>query len=498
MLSIFVKNEGRINFLQKCLHFQTKRSFTEKNISNRIVQKKKDSSFIIPNKLKNGFESIKNSLASWKNDEINDDSVPWINEPPIISQYCDIVIIGGGVMGSSIAYWLKKRIYNDSRIIVIEKDPTYTKASTVLSVGGLRQQFSLEENIEMSLFGAEFIRNINDYLGVEGQPLIEPYFHPYGYLMLASENGAKILSENSKLQNFLGAKNILLSSTKLKDMFPWLSTGDIALGCLGLEKEGWFDPWSLLCAFKKKALVLGVEYAYAEAKGFMYKENFCNYEDHLDKLIIKTPEGETRTIKFSIAIVAAGASSGEIAKMAKIGTENGIRSLSLPVEPRKRYVYCFHCPDGPSLNTPLTIDYTGTYFRREGLAGTYICGRSPLESEEPSVQDLTVDDDYFNEIIWPTLAQRVKSFAKLKLISSWAGYYEFNTFDQNGIIGSHPYYKNLFFATGFSGHGIQQAPAVGRAISELIIDGEFMTIDLSHLGFDRIIYEKPRFETNII
>ena len=494
MLRILVRNKARIN-PGKCIFVQTERTYSEKGISKRVVQKGNGLNLSLDN-VKNNLESIKNILLPYKDD---DELMPWIDRTPEVPPHADVVIIGGGVIGSSIAYWLKKRVFKDMKVVVVERDPTYTKASTVLSAGGLRQQFSLEENIEMSLFGAEFIRNINDYLGIDGQPPIDPYFHPYGYLMLGTEKGAEQLIQNSRLQNFLGAKNVLLTPSKLELMFPWLNVNDISLGCLGLEKEGWFDPWSLLCAFKKKALVLGAEYVYAEAKGFTYKKN-VNSAPHarLNELVVETPEGETKTIKFALGVVAAGPFSGDVASLVKLDTPEGVQGIFLPVEPRKRYVYCFHCPEGPGLNTPLTIDYTGTYFRREGLAGTYICGRSPPESEEPPTTDLSVDHEYFNEKIWPELANRVKSFDKLKVKSAWAGYYEYNTFDQNGIIGIHPYHRNLFFATGFSGHGIQQAPAVGRAISELIVDGKYVTIDLTSLGYQRILSDKPVFEANIV
>ncbi|XP_012149508.1 FAD-dependent oxidoreductase domain-containing protein 1 isoform X4 [Megachile rotundata] len=488
MLRCFIKYKKQINSSQKCVCFQMKRTFAKKG---------QDKTSLTLKDLKNNVVSIKEALLPKMKDD-DEDLIRWMGRPPIIPQQCDVVIIGGGAMGSSIAYWLKKRVFKDLKVIVIERDPTYTKASTVLSCGGLRQQFSLTENIEMSLFGAEFIRNINDYLGVGENTLIDPYFQPNGYLMLASKEGAEVLSQNSKLQNFLGAKNILLTAQKLKDMFSWLNTEDIELGCLGLEKEGWFDPWAFLSAIKKKAMVLGAEYITAEAQGFAYKNNIEQNFDLLDALIVKTPEGETHKIKFSSAVVAAGAFSGNVAKMAKLGAANDIRRISLPVEPRKRYVYCFHCLDGPSINTPITIDYTGTYFRREGLGGNYICGRSPCESDEPPVDDLSVDDNFFDEHVWPMLARRVTAFESLKLKSSWAGYYEYNTFDQNGIIGKHPYYSNLYFATGFSGHGIQQSPAVGRAISELILDGKYQTIDLTNLGFERLISGKLMSETNIV
>ncbi|XP_076298961.1 FAD-dependent oxidoreductase domain-containing protein 1 [Lasioglossum baleicum] len=490
MLLTILKHKGRISFLQNCAFLQN-RTFADKRIVKQDGQKKKKSNEITLKNFKSHLQTIKNAITPW---DLNDNVVPWSDRPPEISKHCDVVVIGGGVIGSSVAFWLKKRFHKHLKVVVVEKDPMYTKASTVLSAGGLRQQFSLQENIEMSLFGAEFLRNINHYLSIDGEP-IDSYFHPYGYLMLASEKGAETLSNNSKLQNFLGANNVLMTPSKLKDMFPWISTEDVALGCLGLDKEGWFDPWSLLCALKKKAMYLGVEYVHAEAKGFMYK-NLT--DDKLDKLIIMTPEGEERTLTFAISVLAAGAASGEVAKLAKVGAADGMLSMQLPVEPRKRYVYCFHCPEGPGINTPLTIDYTGTYFRREGLAGTYICGRSPEESEEPPVTDLSVDYNYFDEKVWPVLAHRVPAFEKLKLKSCWAGYYEYNTFDQNGIIGSHPYHRNLIFATGFSGHGIQQAPAVGRAVSELIIDGTYTTIDLSKLNFNRIIDNLPVREANIV
>nr|XP_033337638.1 FAD-dependent oxidoreductase domain-containing protein 1 [Megalopta genalis] len=499
MLSTVFKYEKRINFLQKCVFVQN-RTYVEKRIIIKNDQKKKNSQLNKLKEFKNSLETLTNAILPW---DPKDDVVPWSDRPPIVPLTCDVIVIGGGIIGSSAAYWLKRRCFRDLKVLVIEKDPWYSTASTVLSVGGLRQQFSLQENIEMSLFGAEFLRNVNSYLGIDGEPNVDTSFHPFGYLMLSSEKGADTLMNNSKLQNFLGANNILMSPTKLKDMFPWIDIEGVALGCLGLEKEGWFDPWSLLCAFKRKAIYQGVQYVCAEAMGFEYKEE-CDKsvtDKKLDKLNIRTREGETYSISFALAVIAAGAASGNIAKMADVGVaENRGKLLNtpLPVEPRKRYVYCFHCPDGPGLNTPLTIDYTGTYFRREGLAGNYICGRSPEESEEPPATDLNVDYDYFEEKIWPVLASRVPTFEKLKLKSCWAGYYEYNTFDQNGIIGLHPYHRNLLFATGFSGHGIQQAPAVGRAVSELILDNKFTTIDLSKLSFERIIENLPVREVNIV
>ncbi|XP_015604103.1 FAD-dependent oxidoreductase domain-containing protein 1 [Cephus cinctus] len=453
--------------------------------------------------LKQDVKSFKDILSFWQ-DEKPEDTMARYKKLKEFPNHVDIVIIGGGAIGSSIAYWLKSTAQKGLQVAVVEKDPTYSKASSVLSVGGLRQQFSLEENIQMSLFGSEFLRNINDYLGVEGFADVDVQFQPHGYLFLASEAGAETLQTNSKLQNSLGARNVILSPQMLRDKFPWINTEGIALGCLGLEKEGWFDPWSLLFGFKRKALSLGVDYIDGEAVDFIFVNKTQVVSDDPffstpQELVVRLPNGTMNTISFSIAIIAAGAFSNNIARKANIGTGKGLLSVPLPVEPRKRYVYCFHSPDGPGLNTPLTIDPSDTYFRREGLGGCYICGRSPeFAEEEPSIDNLDVDHKFFEEKIWPILAQRVKSFENLKVVSSWAGYYEFNTFDENGIIGMHPRHNNICFATGFSGHGIQQAPAVGRAIMELIVYSEFRTINLSKMGFDRFINIEPIRETNIV
>jgi len=214
---------------------------------------------------------------------------------------------------------------------------------------------------------------------------------------------------------------------------------------------------------------------------------------------LKLPSGEINSMKFAYCIIAAGGDSGHVANLAKIGSGSGMLSIPLPVEKRKRYVYCFDCQgDGPGINTPLTIDYTGTYFRREGFGGTYVGGLSPNPNEEPPVDNLDVDYKYFDERVWPNLANRVPAFNSIKVRNAWGGYYDYNCFDENGIIGPHPYYHNLYLATGFSGHGIQQAPAVGRAVAELILDGDFQTIDLTRFGFDRLIVDKPMFEAGIV
>lgn len=381
----------------------------------------------------------------------------------MFQSHCDVLIIGGGGIGSSIAHWLKKKAHDGLSVVVVEKDPTYKEASTPLSVGGLRQQFSLVENIQMSLYGADFIRNIKEHLGDD----VDVNFMPHGYLMLANESNAELLKRNSRLQNELGARNEILGAKRLKEKFPWLNTDGIELGCHGLEKEGWFDPWLMLYYLKRKAIQNGAHFLNAEVTGFEFQlqEDMLTegveqgtYEK-IDRVEVKMPDGSTEKIKFAICIIAAGANSGEIAKLARIGTAPGMLAIPLPIEPRKRYVYSFACdekvPGGAAtLNTPLVIDPSGVYFRREGLSGCYIGGRSPESVEkEPPTDNLDVDYEYFDTDVWPHLAHRVPKFEAIKVKSGWAGYYEYNTFDENGIVGPHPYYHNLYIASGFSGHG---------------------------------------------
>ncbi|XP_018319397.1 FAD-dependent oxidoreductase domain-containing protein 1 [Agrilus planipennis] len=446
------------------------------------------------------FKILRNDLQlNWR----NKDEKKLLSPMNVIPQYTDIAIIGGGAVGSSIAYWLKEKTGRGLEVVVVEKDLTYRQNSTVLSVGGLRQQFSLPENIQMSLFGAEFLRTLKNRFG----PDADVYFQPYGYLMLASEGNAQQLLDNSKMQKEFGAINVVLGKDALKERFPWLNVTDVEAGCLGLEKEGWFDPWSLLQLLRQGAANKGAYYVGGEVTEFSFTDQRDVLVDGvtqgtyqgIDELIFKLPSGEERSLKFAMCVLAAGAESGEVAKLCNIGTSRGILSIPLPVEKRKRYVYQYDCQvNPPILNTPMVIDYSGAYFRREGLGGRFIGGLSPLPEEEPNTNNLDVDYNFFDEKVWPLLANRVPAFNSIKVKSAWSGFYDYNTFDENGIIGPHPLFHNLFIATGFSGHGIQQAPAVGRAVAELILDGDFRTIDLTRLGFDRLIVDKPMYEVCII
>ncbi|XP_055212327.1 FAD-dependent oxidoreductase domain-containing protein 1 isoform X4 [Gorilla gorilla gorilla] len=391
-------------------------------------------------------------------------------------EHSDVVIVGGGVLGLSVAYWLKKLESRRGaiRVLVVERDHTYSQASTGLSVGGICQQFSLPENIQLSLFSASFLRNINEYLAVVDAPPLDLQFNPSGYLLLASEKDAAAMESNVKVQRQEGAKVSLMSPDQLRNKFPWINTEGVALASYGFLSSS-----QRMLTTDDKAVVL---------------KRIHEVHVKMDRSL------EYQPVECAIVINAAGAWSSQIAALAGIGEgpPGTLQGTKLPVEPRKRYVYVWHCPQGPGLETPLVADTSGAYFRREGLGSNYLGGRSPTEQEEPDPANLEVDHDFFQDKVWPHLALRVPAFETLKVQSAWAGYYDYNTFDQNGVVGPHPLVVNMYFATGFSGHGLQQAPGVGRAVAEMVLKGRFQTINLSPFLFTRFYLGEKIQENNII
>ncbi|NWR97382.1 FXRD1 protein, partial [Motacilla alba] len=411
---------------------------------------------------------------------------------------------GGGVVGWSVAYWLKVlegRRRHGMRVLVVERDPMYSRASTVLSAGGIRQQFSLRENIQMSRFSAGFLRNINNYLGVPNEPPIDIQFRPGGYLFLAAPQNAAALEATVQSQRDEGAQVTLLSPTQLKEKFPWMNTEDVAVASYGLEDEGWFDPWTLLNAFRRKATSLGVQSCSGEVRAFVTSTNYMTPSvppsARIKYVHVHMPDSlEYQPVACAIVVNAAGAWAGKLLEAE--GLPRGLCRPPLPIQPRKRYVFTWHCPSGPGLSCPFLIDTSGAYFRPDGAAGNYLGGMSPPEEEEPDPSDLSVDHDYFQQQIWPRLARRVPAFESLRVRGSWAGYYDYNTFDQNGVLGPHPRLENLFAAAGFSGHGLQHAPAAGRAVAELVLKGRYETLDLRRLGWDRLVDGEPLREHGVV
>jgi FAD-dependent oxidoreductase domain-containing protein 1 len=377
----------------------------------------------------------------------------------------DVAIIGGGVMGSSIAWHLSQDPGFDGKISVIERDPTYTRASSALSASSIRQQFSTPLNIHLSRYGIGFLRRAKELLDVD-LGLKEP-----GYLFLASPAGEAVLRANHVIQEGEGCAVELLDPVALARRFPAIATDGIALASHGVANEGWFDGPALMQAFRRKARERGVDYVHDEVVGLA---------PHTATL------RSGRAIEARTIVIAAGPWSGEVAAMA---------GITLPVEPRRRSVFVFDCREPPP-PLPLTIDPSGVWVRPEGRL--WIGGTTPAAGNDPPGAPLEVQHQEWEEMVWPALGRRVPAFEAAKVVNAWAGYYEYNTFDQNGIVGRHPEIDSIVFATGFSGHGIQQSPAVGRAVAELIAHGDYRTLNLSPFGYERISAGRPIRELNVV
>jgi FAD-dependent oxidoreductase domain-containing protein 1 len=389
----------------------------------------------------------------------------------------EVVIVGGAIVGSATAMFLARRADFRGRVLVIERDPTYRTSSTALSAASIRLQFSTPLNIEISRFGIEVITHLDEWLGVRGQPTPEVGFVEGGYLFLATAAGLPTLEANHAVQRERDVPVALLDPAELRRRFPWLNTEDLAGGSLGLRSEGWFDAYALLQAFRARARSLGVEYRAGEV------------------VAVERDGGRARSVRLADGALieldwlvnAAGPRAADVAAMA---------GVELPVHPRKRCVYHFDCRT-PVASAPLTIDPGGTYFRPEGPA--FIGGSSPGATErDPDTLDLEVDRGRFEEVVWPALAHRVPAFEAIRLLDAWAGHYAVHPLDHNAIIGPHPEVSNLLFANGFSGHGLQQAPAVGRGLAEWIATGGWETLDLTPLGYRRVLSGEPIRELNVV
>lgn len=396
----------------------------------------------------------------------------------------DVVIVGGAVIGSSVAYYLTANPDFTGSVLVVERDPTYATASTSLSSSSIRTQFSNAINVQISQYGSEVIRNFADMMAV-GDNRPDLNFHPGGYLFLASTpEGARTLRENHEVQRACGADVVLWTPDELAHAFPHLRVDDILLASYGQSGEGWFDNTGLMQGFKAKARVQGAEYVTDEVVAIGHEAGRIN------SVTLKSGQ----IIQAGWIVNASGPRAALTARMA---------GLHIPVEPRKRTSFVFDCARSPEGSArvnggrlPLMIDISGTYCRPEGRF--FLTGCPPREDVAVDWDDFEPRYDEFEEVIWPALAARSESFEAIKLVNQWAGHYAFNTLDHNMVVGPHPEMSNFIFANGFSGHGLQQAPATGRGVSELIVHGEFVTLDLSELDFERIIENRPFFEKAVI
>jgi glycine/D-amino acid oxidase-like deaminating enzyme len=380
----------------------------------------------------------------------------------------DILIVGGGVIGSSIAYHLLNDGL-DGTVAVLEKDPSYEFASTPRSMGGIRQQFSTEINIRIGLYGIEVIEHFDDEMAVDGEPAHAEY-HPRGYLFLADENNWETIQKQYRLQRSLGVEVDLLTPAEVKDMLPHMNVEGLQGGSYG-RRAGYLDAYGLLRGYQRKAKSLGANYIHAEVVEILRQKNRVHG--------VRTLKGDV--LEGVSVVIAAGPWAAEVGAMA---------GVELPVAPTPQMAFCFDPAEKFDYELPFTFHPHGQWFRHES-GKQVVTGKD--RNETPGFR-FDWDRQYFEEELWPRLAHLVPSFECLKLMRGWGGLYAVNKLDHNALLGAYPGINGLYVAGGFSGHGLMQSPAVGKGMSELIRTGRYETIDLSPLGLDRIFTERRVLE----
>ncbi len=393
----------------------------------------------------------------------------------------DVVICGGAAMGSSIALHLMQDPAFDGRVLVVEKDPTYRLAASALSAASIRQQYSSPINIRVALHGIAFLRTLHETLAVPGEPPPTIGLHEGGYLYCAAAPGAPVLRANHTVQSAEGADIVLLAPDALRARFPWIAADDLALAAFGASGEGWYDGWGLLQAMRAKARSLGAH----------YRTGTVGAVEVAGGRIAAVRLADGARVACGTLVNAAGSGGPALAALA---------GVPLPVQAKRRCVFTFTCRE-PVTGCPLLIDTSGAYVRPEGSG--FLCGISPDAHEDPDWQDddplsQEIDWPLFEDRIWPALAHRVPAFEAIRPGRAWTGPYDMCAFDHNALIGPAPELPNFLLCNGFSGHGLQQSPAVGRGLAELIAHGAYRTLDLSDLSYGRLATGRRLVEANVI
>ena len=396
---------------------------------------------------------------------------------PKKSQY-DVVIVGGAIMGSSTAFFLTDNPDFNGSVLVVERDPSYESCSTAHTNSCMRQQYSEELNVRISQFAADFVKNLRTYMGGDDRvPKLS--VRNFGYMYLAdTESFADTLRENIKVQHAAGAGTVLMTPDEIKAKYPFYNVDDIVLGSINTVDEGYWDGSVVFDWFRRIARERGVEYVDNEVVAMTRKGG------RIESVTLASGE----VIACGQVVNASGPRAARTAKMA---------GLEVPVEPRKRFTWIFAAEQPLEVDLPLTIDPSGIHFRENG-GGTYQAGGHPDIDPAVDYDDFTMDFAFWEQHAWPIIATRVPQFEAIKVTHEWAGHYAYNTFDHNAILGPHPEVENFVFLNGFSGHGLQQSPAMGRGTAEWLTYGEFRALDLRPFKYERIVQNRPIIEKAVI
>ncbi len=389
--------------------------------------------------------------------------LPEISNTPERQNY-DVVVVGGAMMGASVASFLAQNQGFGGSILVVERDLSYENSSTAHSNSCMRQQFSSEINVLVSQFAAEYVREFAAYM--EDARVPEVFVHPFGYLYLAGDAArASELAANQEMQARLGAGTRMLSPEELAQAFPFFNLGGIKAGSFNPVDEGYFDGGMLFDWWRRLGRERGVEYLHEEVT------QVSRNNGKVTGVTLNSGE----KIGCAILVNAAGPRAAQVAAMA---------GLELPVEPRKRFTWVVEAAEPLAQDLPLTVDPSGVHMRSDGKY--YMIGAAPDPDPAVDPDDLQEDFTIWEEHVWPQVANRIPQFDRLRVINSWAGHYAYNIVDQNAVLGPHPELDNFMFINGFSGHGLQQAPAMGRGLAEWITSGRYQSLDLSAFAYERL------------
>ena len=393
------------------------------------------------------------------------------------AQSYDVILIGGAMYGSSIAWWLSRDPGFDGSILLVERDLSFEFAATSHTNSCIRQQFSNTTNIQISQFGAEFITNCQSYFDHDPRVPHIP-IQSFGYMYLANTAAdAENLRQSQVVQAQLGAGTRHMTAAEIQAEYPFYNVDDITAGNHNTANEGYFDGGTIFDWCKRVAQEKGAEYVQNEVVAINRQA------DRIHSVTLASGE----TLSCGLLVNCTGPRGAHTARMA---------GIDLPVEPRKRYSFIFDAEQPLDRDLPLTIDPSGVHMRSEGRY--YLAGCPPDDDAPVAYDDFNQDHSIWQEKVWPILAARVPKFEAIKLINSWAGHYDYNTFDQNAIIGPHHEVENFLFANGFSGHGLQQSMAIGRGLAEFITYGAYRSIDLSPFAYKRIAEGNPLVEKAVI
>ena len=398
---------------------------------------------------------------------------------PTKSSY-DVLIVGGAIMGSSTAWFLSDNPDFNGSVLVIERDPTYENCSTAHTNSCMRQQFSTALNVRISQFAADFVKNLRSYMGGDDR-VPELAIRSFGYLYLAdTDSFADTLRENIKVQHAAGAATRLMSPDEIRRTYPFYQIDDIVLGSINTVDEGFWDGSAVFDWFKRTARERGVEYVAGEVVSMTRNAAGTRVES------VTLKSGQV--IACGQIVNASGPRAVRTASMA---------GIDIPVEPRKRYSWVFKAEQPLDQDVPLTIDPSGVQVRENG-GGTYQAGGHGESDPAVDFDDFAMDHTIWQDHIWPVIATRIPQFEAIKVQSEWAGHYAMNVLDHNAILGPHTEVENFIFINGFSGHGLQQSPAMGRGAAEWLTYGAYCSLDLSPFTYERIVKNQPIIEKAVI